>query len=141
MPRPSMLDVSQSFGHSRQKSPAHSPARTQFTIGSSAAICSLIGAALYYGKRRGGIYGQAIYRQIGGWALMIFLFGFTIPGIDNWGHGGGIVAGVLLGLLFGYHERKKETRLHRILARLCALSTVTILLWAVVSGIYYLTLA
>ena len=113
---------------------------TPDTIGSSAAICSLIGAALYYGKSRGGVYGQAIYRQIGGWVLMIFLFGFMIPGIDNWGHGGGIAGGILLGFLFGYHERKKETRLHRLLARLCALATAIVLFWAIGSGIYYLTL-
>lgn len=112
---------------------------TPDTIGSSAAICSLIGAALYYGKSRGGVYGQAIYRQVGGWVLMIFLFGLMIPGIDNWGHGGGIAGGILLGLLFGYHERKKETRHHRNLARLCVLATVAILLWAVGSGIYYFT--
>jgi rhomboid protease GluP len=112
---------------------------TSDTIGSSAAICSLIGAALYYGKSRGGVYGQAIYRQVGGWVLVIFLFGFLIPGIDNWGHGGGIAGGVLLGFLFGYHERKKETRLHRTLAHLCAITTVLILLWAIGSGTYYFT--
>jgi rhomboid protease GluP len=56
-----------------------------FTIGASAAICGLIGAAIYYGKSRGGTYGQAIYRQIGGWALGIMLFGFVVPGINNWG--------------------------------------------------------
>ena len=64
-----------------------------------------------------------------------------IPGIDNWGHGGGIAAGILLGLLFGYHERKKETRLHKILARLCVLATVIVLSWAIGSCVYYLTLA
>jgi len=116
-------------------------AGTQFTIGSSAAICSLIGAALYFGKSRGGVYGQAIYRQVGGWVMVLFLFGFTIPGIDNWGHGGGIAAGILLGLLFGYHERKRETRLHKTLARLCALATVITLLWAIGSSFYYLILA
>jgi membrane associated rhomboid family serine protease len=116
-------------------------AQTQFTIGSSAALCSLIGAALYYGKTRGGVYGQAIYRQVGGWVLILFLFGFMFPGIDNWGHAGGIAAGILLGLLFGYHERKKETRLHQILARLCILVTVGVLIWAIGSGIYYLMIA
>jgi rhomboid protease GluP len=114
-------------------------AQTKFTIGSSAAICSLIGAALYFGKSRGGAYGQAIYRQVGGWVIVLFLFGFTIPGIDNWGHGGGIAAGILLGLLFGYHERKRETRLHKTLARLCALATVAVLFWAIGSSFYYLT--
>ena len=113
---------------------------TPVTIGASAAICSLIGAALYYGKSRGGVYGRAIYRQIGGWVLIIFLFGI-IPGIDNWGHGGGIAAGILLGYLFGYHENKKETRLHKTLARLCVLATAIVLFWAIGSSVYYLTLA
>ncbi len=55
-----------------------------FTIGASAAICGLIGAALYFGKSRGGHFGQLVYRQVGGWAIGIFAFGFLIPGINNW---------------------------------------------------------
>jgi len=113
-------------------------AGTSFTIGSSAAICSLIGAALYYGKTRGGAYGQAVYRQIGGWTLMIFLFGFTIPGIDNWGHGGGIGAGILLGLLLGYQEKRREAPWHKRTALMCAVCTLVVLAWAVVSSLYYL---
>ncbi len=116
-------------------------AGTAFTIGSSAAICSLIGAALYYGKTRGGAYGQAVYRQIGGWALMIFLFGFTIPGIDNWGHGGGIAAGILLGLLLAYQEKKKEAPWHKRVALMCAVCTLVVLGWAVTSSFYYLLVA
>jgi rhomboid protease GluP len=116
-------------------------AHTSFTIGSSAAVCSLIGAALYYGKRRGGAFGNMIYRQIGGWALAIFVFGFLVPGIDNWGHGGGIAAGIVMGFVLGYQERKRENRIHRILAYAAAASTAAVLVMAVVSGIYYLYLA
>ncbi|MBW2340694.1 MAG: rhomboid family intramembrane serine protease [Deltaproteobacteria bacterium] len=108
-----------------------------FTIGASAAVCGLIGASLYYGKSRGGIYGQAIYKQIGAWALGIFIFGLLVPGINNWGHGGGIFAGALLGFLLGYQEKRKEGLLHRILARLCIGLTLLILGWAIVSSIYY----
>ena len=36
------------------------------SIGASASVCGLIGAALYYGKSRGGLFGNAVYRQIGG---------------------------------------------------------------------------
>ena len=32
----------------------------RFTIGASASVCSLIGAMLFYGKNRGGEYGQAV---------------------------------------------------------------------------------
>ena len=116
-------------------------AGVMFTIGASAAVCSLIGAALYYGKSRGGPYGQAIYRQVGGWVLALFLFGFLVPGINNWGHGGGIVAGALLGFLLGYQERVKERFFHKTIAGICVILTVAVLGWAVVSGIYYRLLA
>jgi rhomboid protease GluP len=107
------------------------------TIGASASVCGLIGAILYYGKSRGGLYGQAIFKQIGGWALGIFIFGFLMPGINNWGHGGGIIAGALLGILLGYKERVKERAFHRILAGACIIITILVLLWAVGTGIYY----
>lgn len=108
-----------------------------FTIGASAAICSLIGASLYFGKSRGGTYGQAVYKQVGGWVVAIFVFGFLVPGINNWGHGGGIAAGLGLGFLMGYQEKRRENLFHKILAGLCALLTVVILGWAVLSSLYY----
>ena len=112
-------------------------AGVRFTLGASAAVCSLIGASLYFGKSRGGTYGHAIYKQISGWVVGIFLFGFLVPGINNWGHGGGIVAGILLGFLLGYQEKLKENQLHKILATLCVVLTVGVLLWAVVFSFYF----
>jgi len=108
-----------------------------FTIGASAALCALLGAAVYYGKSRGGIYGQAIYRQVGGWALFILIFGLMVPGINNWGHGGGFVAGVLLGMILGYREKRPETHIHGLLASLCIGITLIVLVWASVTGVYY----
>ncbi len=110
-------------------------AGVSFTIGASAAICSLIGALLYYGRSRGGVYGRNIFSQIGGWALGIALFGFMVPGINNWGHGGGMVAGALLGYLLGYQENRKETLSHRLLALGCAGGTALILVWSCLNGI------
>ena len=107
------------------------------TIGASAAICSLIGAALYYGKSRGGVYGQAIFRQVGGWVIGLFIFGLIIPGINNWGHGGGLICGALLGMLMGYRERKMENITHKVLAQACASITLLILAWAVITGLIY----
>lgn len=112
-------------------------AGVKFTIGASAAVCGLIGATLYYGKSRGGTYGQAIYRQVGGWAIGLFLFGILMPGINNWAHGGGILAGVVFGFLLGYHERRREGLFHKLLAGICVVLTLTILGWAVASSIYY----
>jgi rhomboid protease GluP len=105
------------------------------TIGASAAICSLIGAALYYGKSRGGSYGQAIYRQVGGWVMGLFVFGFVIPGINNWAHAGGIGSGILMGFLLGYQEKGEERLFHKSLATGCLLITAAVLLWAVVTAL------
>jgi len=106
------------------------------TIGASAAVCSLIGAVLYYGKSRGGAYGQIIFRQIGGWAVGIFIFGFLVPGIDNWGHGGGMLGGAILGYLLGYHERRRENLSHKLLAGVCMIVTAGVLVWVIASGFY-----
>jgi membrane associated rhomboid family serine protease len=108
-----------------------------FTIGASASICGLIGAVLYYGKSRGGAYGQAIYKQIGIWAIAIFAFGFMISGINNWGHGGGIASGALMGFLLKYEEKHRETLAHKLLAAACVVITVGVLCWALFTGVYF----
>lgn len=108
-----------------------------FTIGASAAVCALIGAALYFGKSRGGSYGATIYRQVGTWVVVLFIFGFLVPGINNWGHGGGIVFGALLGYLLGYEEIRRERLIHRLLGAVCLFATVAVLLWAVLSSFAY----
>lgn len=108
-----------------------------FTIGASAAICGLIGAILYYGRSRGGTYGAALTSQVGGWVAGLFLFGFLVPGINNWAHGGGILAGVALGLLLGYQERSRETLSHKLLAGGCMALTALALAWGVVSTFFF----
>jgi len=106
-----------------------------FTIGASASVCSLIGSALYYGKSRGGAYGEAIYSQLGGWVLGIFAFGFLMPGINNWGHGGGLLGGVLLGFLLGYREKRPESIGHVLLGWVCVVGTVAALGWGSITGL------
>jgi rhomboid protease GluP len=103
-----------------------------FTIGASASVCGLIGALFFFGKSRGGSYGVAVSREVGGWLISLVLFGLVMPWINNWAHGGGIVGGVVLGKLLGYRERCAETAVHRLLALLCMLATVVILAWAAI---------
>lgn len=107
------------------------------TIGASASVCGLIGALLYYGKSRGGIYGRRLYRQVFTWVVFLAAFGLMVPGINNWGHGGGILAGIGVGFLLGYQEKKKENLIHKISAAGCAIVTVAVLMWAVGSSVYY----
>ena len=107
------------------------------TIGASAGVCGLVGAILYYGKSRGGAYGTALYKQVGVWVILMFVFGFVLPGINNWGHGGGIAAGALLGYFLGYDERKRESAFHKTLAALCLAATAVVLAWAILTSLYY----
>lgn len=102
-----------------------------FTIGASASICGLIGAILYYGKSRGGVYGQAIYRQALGWIMGLVILALFFPGINNWAHGGGIAAGVVLGLLLKYNDYAPENMLDRAGSMLCVLGTAAVLAWSV----------
>lgn len=108
-----------------------------FTIGASAAVCSLIGALLFYGKSRGGAYGSSVYREVSGWVVSLFVFGLIFPGINNWAHGGGIVGGIVIGALIGYNERRRENNFDHALALLCGLSTVGILGWAAARAFIY----
>lgn len=107
-----------------------------FTIGASAAVCGLIGAVLYFGKSRGGVYGNLVYRQIGGWAVGLLIIGF-LPGINNWGHGGGFLFGLLLAYLLGYQEKRPERFGHKAVAGICALATLIVLSGSALFGAYY----
>lgn len=109
-------------------------AGVHFTIGASAAVCSLIGSLLYFGKSRGGTYGSMVYREVSGWVVGLLLFGILMPGINNWGHGGGLLGGILLGMMLGYQEQGGETSFHRVLSMFCAVLTVGVLGWAVFSS-------
>ena len=107
------------------------------TIGASAAVCGLIGAAIFFGKHRGGSYGEAVYKQVSGWVIGLFIFGLMVPGINNWGHGGGLLGGALLGFLLGYQDRGRERTLHKTLAAGCVIITLLTLAWAIATAFFY----
>ncbi len=107
-------------------------AGVEVTIGASAGICGLIGATLFYGKSRGGIFGEAVYRQTISWVVFIVLFGALVPNINNWGHGGGLISGIFLGWVLGYNEKLKENIFHKILASILGLFTIFALIWSLI---------
>ncbi len=107
----------------------------RFTIGASGAVCGLIGAALYFGKSRGGMWGQAIYKHTMGWILGLALFGLLVPGINNWGHGGGLLAGIFTGWLLGYNDRVREHLIHKVAGIAFMGITIAVLCFSVVMGI------
>ncbi len=113
-------------------------AGVEFTIGASGALCGLVGALLYFGKSRGGVYGQAVYKQTSGWVLSLAVFGFLIPGINNWAHGGGLVAGMGIAYILGYNDRHREVLAHKIIAAILIIVTALVLVYSVISGIGYM---
>ncbi|HOB20502.1 MAG TPA: rhomboid family intramembrane serine protease, partial [Candidatus Atribacteria bacterium] len=74
--------------------------------GASGAIFGLMGSLLYFRRRRRDIY----QRVFGPRLLMIIainlFYGFVQPGIDNWGHIGGLVGGYLVGNATGLYKER-----------------------------------
>lgn len=65
----------------------------QVTVGASAAIFGLLGAAVYAGRR--GI-AASLGRQLWQYAVALFILSAFIPRVDNWAHLGGFVGGYLI---------------------------------------------
>lgn len=87
-----------------------------YTIGASGSIFGLLGALVFYGKQRGGQFGMTLYRQTAQWAIVLFIFGFLFPGINNFAHAGGFIGGYVAAAILGFSEMKKETMRHHFLA-------------------------
>jgi len=59
-------------------------------VGASAPIFGLIGALWWYGHRGGNSH---LSQQVKQMALGMLVFGFVMPGVDNWAHLGGLAGG------------------------------------------------
>jgi len=94
------------------------------TIGASGSIFGLLGALIYYGRARGGTFGRYLYPQLLSWAVILFLFGFFMPGINNLAHLGGFIGGYVSGNLLGYQEAKHESLAMRKIAAILIVVTV-----------------
>lgn len=87
-----------------------------WTLGASGAVFGLLGAMVYYGRTRGGVFGLAVLRQYGQWALLLFVFGFFMAGVNNWGHAGGFAGGYLAALVVGHGDTRPERGIDRFAA-------------------------
>jgi len=63
---------------------------TPLTVGASAPIFGLLGALVAYGRRTGS---RHIGSQALSYAVILFIFGFLMPNIDNFAHLGGFAGG------------------------------------------------
>ncbi len=99
------------------------------TIGASGAIFGLLGAMVAYGRQRGGVFGSLVLRQYGQWALVLFVFGFLMPGVNNFAHAGGFLGGLISGLVLSNLERRPQGWLdHALAAATFAMTALAFLL-------------
>ncbi len=102
------------------------------TVGASAPILGLLGAAVAYGRRTGS---HAMRRQAWSYALYMIIFGFIMPRVDNWAHMGGFAGGFLIGLLLS--PEKPERPGHTAAALVCLLATIASVVASLVDGRWY----
>jgi rhomboid protease GluP len=71
------------------------------SVGASGAIFGLFGLLLAAGRLHHPVdrQGRALVGQLGMLILINLLFGFAVPGIDNFAHIGGLIAGLWIGAL------------------------------------------
>lgn len=77
------------------------------SVGASGAIFGLFGALLYFGYAYRGYIGAMVKSQILPVVFLNLMLSFMIPGIDMWGHIGGLIGGVISAYMLGTIENKK----------------------------------
>jgi rhomboid protease GluP len=102
---------------------------SQVTIGASAAIFGLLGAQLYYGRRGSSHVG----RQAKSLAIVLLIFGFVMPGVDNWAHLGGLGGGYLMAKWL--NPLKPERGDHVLIALGCLVASLLAILASIVDGL------
>jgi len=101
-----------------------------YTLGASAPIFGLIGALLYYGRRGGSSH---IGQQAKSLAITMLLFGFVMPGVDNWAHLGGLGGGYLAGRILDPLQPEKGN--HLLAAIVLLLLSLMAIVASVVTGL------
>ena len=101
-----------------------------FTVGASAPVFGLIGALLLYGRRGGS---SMISQQAKSFALTMLIFGFVLPGVDNWAHLGGLAGGYLAARVLD--PLTPERGDHVLVALVCVAATLGSILVSVVYGL------
>ena len=48
-------------------------------------------------------------QQLWQWALILGVFGFIVPSVNNWAHGGGFVGGWVAAYLMGSSDERRES--------------------------------
>jgi rhomboid protease GluP len=102
---------------------------SSITVGASASIAGLIGAILAYGHRSGSSIARS---SASSYILMLAVYGFILPGIDNYAHAGGLAGGYLAAR---YLDPLKPERIdHIVVALACLAASLLSVVWSVISA-------
>jgi rhomboid protease GluP len=89
------------------------------TLGASAPIFGLLGALVHYGRRGGS---SLVGAQALQYAIVLFVFGLVMSGVDNYAHAGGFVGGYAASMWLD--PLKRERMDHFVGAAACLVATV-----------------
>lgn len=93
------------------------------TLGASGSIFGLLAALIVYGRSQKTSFAALMTRQIWQWAIMLFIFGFLMQGVNNWAHFGGFAGGWIASRLLVSSARWREGRLTVVAALLLLMIT------------------
>ena len=97
------------------------------SVGASSAIFGLLGSVLYFGYYYRTYLGNIVRSQIIPIIVLNLTIGFLSSGIDNFGHVGGLIGGVLSSMIVGVPD--KESKIDRINGIIVSLIYVLFLLY------------
>jgi rhomboid protease GluP len=101
-----------------------------FTVGASASIFGLLGALVHYGRKSGS---SLIHAEAKRYAVILFVFGLIMPGIDNYAHAGGFLGGYAASAFFNPLTRERGD--HMLMAVVCLVATFLAIVTSILKGL------
>jgi rhomboid protease GluP len=102
------------------------------TVGASAPIFGLLGAIVCYSRVTGSSLAGS---QAWQYAVILFVFGLVMAGVDNYAHAGGFVGGYATAWFLKPSAEEKID--HLIAALVCVLATLASVVASIVLGLQY----
>jgi rhomboid protease GluP len=99
------------------------------SVGASGAIFGLLGAMVHYG--RSGAGSSFVYSTAMRYAVILFVMGLIMPGVDNWAHGGGFLGGYATSAFLKPATRERGD--HMIWAAVCVGATALAFIYHLVN--------
>jgi membrane associated rhomboid family serine protease len=99
------------------------------TVGASASVFGLLGAMVHYGRKSGS---SLIRGEAARYAIILFVMGLLLRGVDNWAHAGGFLGGYATSMFFNPLTRERGD--HVLVAILLLLATFAAIAASLLQG-------